>query len=78
MLLPFAFLIVVQGWNCVVAYREYRGEKTDELKTEREKLQKEKEENQRMLEEMRLLREELKKQKEQGARKEETEGDDAP
>ncbi len=77
-LLPFAFLIVVQGWNCVVAYREYRGEKTDELKTEREKLQKEKEENQRMLEEMRLLREELKKQKEQGARKEETEGDDAP
>lgn len=62
-LLPFGILIGYQAVNCVAAYRDYRGEKTDELKLERERLQREREENERLLEEMRALKASMEKKK---------------
>ncbi len=73
-LLPFGALIVYQSVNCLKAYREYRGEKTKAIRSERESLAREREETQRMLEEMRALKKQLEEQqanKEEGSREEE-------
>ena len=62
-LLPFGTLIAYQGVSCYKSFRAYRGEKTDEYRVERERLEKEREENQRLLEEMRALKKALDEQR---------------
>ena len=62
LLLPFLLLIGWQLRNCIRAYKEYKGEKTDALREERENLRREREANQKLLEEMRLAQEQLARQ----------------
>lgn len=69
-LLPFGALIAYQGVNCWKYFKAYRGEKTDEYRVERERLEKEREETQRMLEEMRALKKALDEQKQNGSQTE--------
>ena len=54
-LLPFLLIIGYQVYNCIILYRSYRGVVISEMKAEREKLAKEKEELKKLL----ALKEEL-------------------
>ena len=56
---PFLILILIQGVNSVQLFRKYRREQLAEMTEERERLEAERTESQRMMEELVKLREEL-------------------
>ena len=58
-LVPFMILILTQGLNCIRLFRKYRREQTKEMNAEREKLEQERLEAQKMMEELRALKAEL-------------------
>lgn len=58
-LIPFLLLILYNAANVAKLFRKYRQEQMDELKTEREKLEKERAESLRMMEELLKLKEQL-------------------
>ncbi len=58
-LLPFVALILYQGYNCFRLYRRYREEQFGDVKAEREKLEAERAENQKIMDELKALREQL-------------------
>ena len=58
-LLPFLVLILFQGTNCVRLFREYRAEQMADIVSQREKLQEEKQANERMLWELEEMRQQI-------------------
>ena len=58
-LIPFLILIGLQGLNCIKLFRKYKAEQQADMKAEREQLEKEREENRRMLEELQALKAQL-------------------
>lgn len=58
-LVPFMILILTQGLNCIRLFRRYRKEQTDAMNAEREKLEQERLEAQKMMEELMALKKEL-------------------
>lgn len=54
--IPFLFLIGIQGLDCVRLFRKYKQEETALINKEREALEKQQEENKRLLEELNNLR----------------------
>ncbi len=61
--IPFMLLIVYQGVNCVRLFRRYKKEQMEEMEKEKAKLEKEREENAKMLQELQALKAELEKSK---------------
>ena len=51
-LIPFLLLILLQGFNCIKLFRQYKQEQTAELQAQREKLEAERAETQRMMQEL--------------------------
>ena len=62
-LLPFLLLILLQGFNCIKLFRQYKQEQTAELQAQREKLEAERAESQRLMAELQALKAELAGQK---------------
>lgn len=58
-LVPFMILILTQGLNCIRLFRRYKKEQTDAMNAEREKLEQERLEAQKMMEELMALKKEL-------------------
>ena len=58
-LLPFMILILFQGMSCVRLFQEYRAEQMADIVSQREKLQEEKEANERMLRELEEMRQQI-------------------
>ena len=58
-LVPFLLLILSQGINCIRLFRRYKLEQTAELNAEREALERERAESQKMLEELMELKKQL-------------------
>ncbi len=58
-LIPFLLLILYQGLNCVRLFKQYRAEQLAELKAEREKLDAERLESQKMMEQLMALQAQL-------------------
>lgn len=61
-LIPFLLLILYQGLNCVRLFRQYRAEQLAELRSEREKLDAERLESQKMMEQLMALQAQLMQQ----------------
>ena len=61
-LVPFLLLILYNGFNVIRLFRKYKREQMAAMEEEKEKLQKEREENQRMLQELLALKEQVEKQ----------------
>jgi signal peptidase len=76
-LVPFLLLILSQGLNCVRLFRQYKKEQMDEMMSEREKIEKERAESQRMMQELLELKAQLEKQNEAGAPASKTESEDS-
>lgn len=53
---PFMLLIIYQGVNCIKLFRRYKREQTEALEAERQKIDAERAENQRMMEELMALK----------------------
>lgn len=51
-LIPFLLLILLQGFNCIKLFRQYKREQMDEMKEERAKLEADRAETQRMMQEL--------------------------
>ena len=62
-LIPFLLLILLQGFNCIKLFRQYKQEQTAELQAQREKLEAERAESQRLMAELQALKAELAGQK---------------
>lgn len=63
-LVPFLLLILSQGVNCIRIFRKYKAEQMEEMQAERERIEREREENQRiMMENMKAERERIAKEK---------------
>lgn len=58
-LIPFLLLILIQGLNCIKLFRRYKKEQLDEMKKEREKLEAERAESQKMMQELQALKAQL-------------------
>lgn len=58
-LIPFLLLIISQGVNCIRLFRRYRAEQMEEMQAEREKLEQERTEAQKMMEELMALKQQL-------------------
>ena len=58
-LVPFLLLIAYNGINVILLFRKYRKEQHAEIQKEKDYIEKEKAENQRLLEELKKLKEEL-------------------
>lgn len=67
-LIPFLLLILIQGVNCIRLFRRYKKEQLDEMQAERDKLEQERAESQRMMAEILALKAQL-------AQKDEKSGD---
>ncbi len=63
-LIPFLLLIAYNGANVIVLFRKYRKEQIDAMQKEKDYIEKEKAENQRLLEELLKLKKELGKEDE--------------
>ena len=59
--LPFLLLILSQGLNCIRLFRQYKKEQMDQMKAEREKIEEERAESQRMMAEILELKAQLTK-----------------
>ena len=57
---PFLLLILIQAGNSIKLFRKYKWEQMQEIKAEREKLEKEREESKVMMEELMHMREAIK------------------
>lgn len=68
-LLPFLALIGYNGVNCVVLFKKYKKEKTEELDAEKEKLISERKKTEEMLRELESLRAQLEKDNAKGNKK---------
>lgn len=68
-LLPFLALIGYNGVNCVVLFKKYKKEKTEELNAEKEKLISERKKTEEMLRELESLRAQLEKDNAKGNKK---------
>lgn len=68
-LLPFLALIGYNGVNCVVLFKKYKKEKTEELNAEKEKLISERKKTEEMLRELESLRAQLEKNNAKGNKK---------
>ena len=66
-LVPFLLLIIYNGANVIRLFRRYRKEQMSEMQEEKDKLAKEREENQRMMQELLALKAQLEKQQGGGA-----------
>ena len=66
-LVPFLLLIIYNGANVIRLFRRYRKEQMAEMQEEKDKLSKEREENQRMMQELLALKAQLEKQQGGGA-----------
>lgn len=62
--IPFMLLIVYQGVNCIRLFRRYKKEQMEEMQAERDKIQAERLESQKMMEELMALKEQLAQQEE--------------
>lgn len=56
---PFMLLIIYQGLNCIRLFRRYKREQLEELENERQKIEAERMENQKILQELQAMKEEL-------------------
>ena len=65
-LIPFLLLILSQGLNCIRLFRQYKKEQMDEMKAEREKIEQERAESQRMMAELLDLKAQLAKKDGEG------------
>lgn len=61
-LLPFLALILYQGINCIKLFRQYKREQLAEITTEREQIEAERAETQKMMAELMALKEQLAQQ----------------
>lgn len=75
-LVPFLLLILSQGINCVRLFRAYRKEQNDAIAAEKEKLEAERAESQKMMEELLALKAQLEAQKKGDAQASETPSSD--
>ena len=57
--IPFMLLIIYQGVNCIKLFRRYKKEQTAEIEAERQKIEAERAESQRVLEELQALKAQL-------------------
>lgn len=62
-LVPFLLLIIYNGANVIRLFRRYRKEQMSEMQAEKDKLEREREENQRMMQELLALKAQLEQQK---------------
>lgn len=69
-LIPFLILIIMEGIHCIRLFRKYKGEQQAELKAEREKLEADREETQRMLKEVLRLKAQMNAKANEAAGKE--------
>ena len=58
-LIPFLLLIGMQGWDCVVLFREYKKEKMEEIQAEKEQLAAERKRSEEMMQELLALKAQL-------------------
>ena len=58
-LTPFLLLILFQGLNCIKLFRRYKQEQLDEMQAEREKIEAERLESQKMMQELLALKQQL-------------------
>lgn len=58
-LLPFLLLILMQGWDCVQLFRQYRAEQMEEIAAERRRLEEERKRSEEMMKELLELKEQL-------------------
>lgn len=58
-LTPFLLLILLQGLNCIKMFRRYKQEQLDEMQAERENLEAERLESQKMMQELLALKQQL-------------------
>ena len=56
---PFALLILVQGINCIRLFKRYKSEQYSEIEAERQKLEQERAESQKMMSELLELKKQL-------------------
>lgn len=58
-LTPFLLLILFQGLNCIKLFRRYKQEQLDEMQAEREKIEAERLQSQKMMQELLALKQQL-------------------
>lgn len=61
-LVPFVLLILLEGVRCIRLFRKYKAEQQEELQSERDKVEAERAETQRMMEELMKLRAQMEQQ----------------
>ena len=65
-LIPFLLLILYNGMNVIRLFKQYRREQLDAINAEKEKIEAERAENQRMMQELLLLKKQLEQQNSEG------------
>lgn len=63
-LIPFLILILLEGIRCIRLFRKYKSEQQAELQTEREKIEADRAEAQRMMQEIMAMKKEMEKEQE--------------
>ena len=58
-LIPFLLLIGMQGWDCVVLFREYKKEQMEEIQAEKAQLEAERKRSEEMMQELLALKAQL-------------------
>ena len=58
-LIPFVLLIAMQGWDCVVLFREYKQEQMAEIEAEKAQLEAERKRSEEMMQELLALKAQL-------------------
>ncbi len=58
-LIPFLLLIGMQGWDCVVLFREYKKEEMEEIMAEKAQLEEERKRSMEMMQELLALKQQL-------------------
>ena len=69
-------LILYQGINVIRLFRRYKKEQMEEMQAERDKIEAERLESQKMMEELMALKEQLAKQTEGNTKEDKTTGED--
>lgn len=64
-LIPFLILILIEGIHCIGLFKKYKAEQQAELKAERDKIEEERAEAQRMMQELLAMKREMEERKEQ-------------
>ncbi len=58
-LIPFLVLIVIEGVRCINLFKQYKAEQQAELQAQRDKIEEERAENQRMMQELLAMKKEM-------------------